>query len=194
MNNSYIERIHHRINGIDKIFGPKLNNYVRIKDYPYTEKGFDSHFNEELFRAHSGGLVNLLHYGDAISLSKSIESRLPFIDVNLVEFSFQLPFNYKMQNGLGKYIHRKAMKDIVPKAILNNPVKFGFNTPLSQHFDSIDSDANKILLSEVCQKRGIYDKDGLKQFIKDHTTNKRNNSTLLFRLLSVELWFRQFID
>ena len=116
------------------------------------------------------------------------------MDVNLVEFSFQLPYNFKMKNGFGKYIHRKAMENIVPQYILENPLKFGFNTPLSLHFNSLDSEANQILLSETCLNRGIYDKNSLKQFIENHISGKRNNSTILLRLLSVELWFRHFID
>lgn len=194
LNNDKLERLYQWKNGIDKVFGPKLKSFSRIKDYPFEPLGFDEHFNEELYKSHIGVLVNLLHYGDAISMSKSIESRLPFIDIKLVEFSFQLPYNYKYKNGLGKYIHRVAMKNIVPKYILENPVKFGFNTPLSQHFESLDSEANKILLSEKCLDRGIYNTMGLKALIDEHIVKSKNNSTMLFRLLSVELWFRKFID
>lgn len=194
LNSNFLERMYQNFSGINSVFGSKLSTYSRIKDYPFDTKRFDENFNRELFKAHSGGLVNLLHYGDAISLANSIESRLPFMDVNLVEFSFKLPYNYKMKNGLGKYIHRKAMKNIVPDYILNNPVKFGFSTPLSQHFDKIDTEANEILLSETCLNRGIFNSSGLEKFIKNHIDGKKNNSTILFRLLSVELWYRLFID
>lgn len=194
LNIDSIERVYQWRTRINKIFGPKLRTYHRIKDYPYEPEGFDESFNKALFKSHTGGLVNLLHYGDAISLSHSIESRLPFMDVNLVEFSFQLPYEYKMQNGLGKYIHRMAMKNIVPDYILNNPLKFGFNTPLSQHFESLHSDANQILLSDRCLSRGIFQKGSLEKLIQEHISNKMNHSPILFRLLSVELWFRLFID
>lgn len=194
LNNDFIERIYYLSNGMSRIFGPKLKKYKRLKDYPSDPMGFNSQLNRELYKSHTGVLVNLLHYGDAISLSRSIESRLPFMDVNLVEFSFQLPYNYKMHNGYGKYIHRQAMKDIVPPYVLENRLKFGFNTPISQYFESIDSDANRILLSKKCIDRGIYNSNGIIDIIKDHISGKRNNSPLLFRLLTVELWFRHFID
>jgi asparagine synthase (glutamine-hydrolysing) len=194
LNNDNLERAYQRKNGISKTFGPKLKNYTRINDYPYKPEGFNENFNAELYKSHTGVLVNLLHYGDAISMSESIESRLPFMDINLVEFAFKLPYNLKMENGLGKYIQRLAMKNIVPKYILENPIKFGFNTPLSQYFESLDSDANNILLSEKCLNRGIYNGIGLRALINNHINKSQNNSTLLFRLLSVELWFRNFID
>lgn len=194
LNNDTLERLYQWKNRTNKVFGPKLRNYKRIKDYPFKPTGFKERFNEELFKSHSGVLANLLHYGDAISMSKSIESRLPFMDINLVEFSFLLPYCFKYKNGLGKYIHRVSMKNIVPAYIIENPIKFGFNTPLSQHFDTIDSETNQILLSEICLDRGIFGRMGLKTLIDNHIAKKRNNSTLLFRLLSVELWFRQYID
>ena len=150
--------------------------------------------NKELFKSHTGGLVNLLHYGDAISMSQSLESRNPFLDINLVEFAFKLPFYFKMHNGLSKYIHRVAMKNIVPKFILENPIKFGFNTPLSQYFNNLKNKSNTILLSKKCLDRGIFNKVGLQNIIHEHISKRKNNSTLLFRFLSVELWFRQFID
>ena len=194
LNSENFEWLYHWKTGINKIFGPRFINYVRIKEFPNKPVGFSDRFNEELFKSHTGVLVNLLHYGDAISMSESMESRLPFMDYKLVEFSFQLPYDFKYKNGLGKYIHRVSMKNIVPEYIIENPAKFGFNIPLSQCFEHLDSDANKILLSERCLDRGNFDRKGLKALIDNHISKKRNNSTILFRLLSVELWFRNFID
>lgn len=194
LNSDFIERCHAFATGISKAFGPKLKDYTRIKDFPLDPPPFNERFNTELFKSHSGGLVNLLHYGDAISMSRSIESRNPFTDVNLVEFSFRLPFYLKASDGFGKYIHRVAMDQILPDFILRNPIKFGFNTPLSMYFASYEGEGNKILLSEACLERGIFYRDGLRNLIERHIDLKMNNSTLLFRMLSVELWFRVFFD
>jgi asparagine synthase (glutamine-hydrolysing) len=194
LNNFWIEKIYSYFNGYSKIFGDKLKKIKRIKDYPIDPPPFDEFFNKQLFKSHTGGLVNLLHYGDALSMSHSIESRLPFMDVNLVEFGFSLPFNFKMKNGMGKYIHREALRGIVPDYILNEPIKFGFNTPLSVHFNSLNSEANIILLSKTCLDRGIFDKKGLTNLIIDNINNKKNTPTQLYRYLSVEIWFRTFID
>ena len=175
--------------------GEKLNNnYSRIKDYNIENNNFSEKLNGALYKSHTGGLVSLLHYGDAISMSKSMESRNPFVDVNLVEYAFTLPYNYKINNGRGKYIHRKSMEKIVPDYILDNPLKFGFNTPLSKHFCKIDSPGNKILLSEQCLERKIFNSNGIKKMVRNQVEKKNDNSQFLFRLLSVELWFREFID
>lgn len=194
LNNDLIERLYSKLSGKENIYGPLLKKYSRIKDYPDINNNFDDKFNQELFKSHTGGLVNLLHYGDAISMSKSMESRNPFLDVNLVEYVFTLPYDFKIKNGLGKFIHRKSMVNIVPDYILDNPIKFGFITPLSIHFKSYDNDAIKVLLSERTLKRGLFAADGLKKIINNQINGIENNAPLLFRLLSVELWFRCFID
>ena len=195
LNNQNIEMFYHRYIGINKVLGKKLiKNYKRIKDYPLKRKNFSENLNKHLYKAHTGGLVNLLHYGDAISMSKSMESRNPFVDVNLVKYSFQLPYNFKVQQGKGKYIHRKAMHNVTPDYILDNPMKFGFTTPLSNKFQSLSSEGNQILLSEKCIERKIFNHNNLKEVILEHINGKRDHSTFLFRLLSVELWFRTFID
>ena len=170
-----------------------------MKDYPpaAAELRFDSYINKELYRQHKGGLVNLLHYGDAISMAHSLESRLPFMDYRLVEFAFKLPWHFKLHIEYGKYIHRQAMKGIVPASITDTSLKFGFNTPISQFFKKTCDLAVKpvdILLSEKCLSRGLFDKSGLKHLIEEHAKGLKNHSTLLYRLLSTELWFREFID
>jgi asparagine synthase (glutamine-hydrolysing) len=141
--------------------------------------------------------VNLLHYGDALSMANSIESRLPFMDYRLVEFVFTLPWEFKINLDLAKYIHRETMKGIVPESILNNPIKFGFNTPISQFFkykNNLNIKPLDILLSDQCLNRGLFDKKNLLKLVNDHNSNKQNHSTLLYRILSVELWFQTFID
>ena len=195
LNSDLIERIYSIISKKNNIYGKFLKKYKRVKDYPYSpSEKFNDGFNKELFKSHTGGLVNLLHYGDAISMSKSMESRNPFVDVNLVEYSFTLPYNFKIRNGMGKYIHRIAMEGIVPQFILQNPIIFGFITPLSYQFESYETEPIKILLSQRCLERNNFSNDGLRKIINDHIIGKQDHSPLLFRLLSVELWFRCFID
>jgi asparagine synthase (glutamine-hydrolysing) len=202
LSNEYniINKMYEYKSGINKIFGYKLKSFYKMKDYPFDNKmnlKFDSNLNKEFYRQHIGGLVNLLHYGDALSMANSIESRLPFMDYRLVEFVFTLPWEFKINLDLAKYIHRETMKGIVPESILNNPIKFGFNTPISQFFkykNNLNIKPLDILLSDQCLNRGLFDKKNLLKLVNDHNSNKQNHSTLLYRILSVELWFQTFID
>lgn len=193
-----LNRIYEYSSGLNKLFTSKLRVVKKLSDFPEDEKiSFDCRINKELYRQHSGGLVNLLHYGDAISMANSIESRLPFMDYRIVEFAFSLPWDFKIHYDLTKYIHRESMKGLVPDSVLNSALKFGFNTPVSQFFKRENRLENKpldIILSEKCINRGLFNKNYLHLITKEHNLGIKNHSTLLYRLLSVELWFRVFID
>ena len=190
-NIAWIQKLYYKISGIDAFYTGKIKQYDRIKDYPKEPRSFDNSLNAYLFKSHTGGLVNLLHYGDAVSMSHSLESRLPFLDYRLVEFVFTLPSEFKVQNGAGKYIHREAMKGIVPDFILSNPIKFGFDSPLLHIFSNKDANsACAILLSEKCLNRGLFSEKAILSL----KSGNGDYSRYLYRMLSVELWFREFID
>jgi asparagine synthase (glutamine-hydrolysing) len=194
-NIGWIQKIFYKLNGIDELYTGKIKYFKHIKDFPIESKGFDNSFNEYLFKAHTGGLVNLLHYGDAVSMKHSLESRLPFMDYRLVEFVFSLPASYKVRHSKGKFIHREAMKGIVPNFILDNRFKFGFDSPLAHLFSMSDKNSPlSILLSERCLKRGLFNEIAIRKVIYQHRTNQKNYSRYLYRMLCVELWFREFID
>ena len=76
------------------------------------------------------GLFQLLHYEDRNSMAFSIESRVPFLTPALVNFVFSLPEAYLLTtDGTTKAVFRKAMRGIVPSAILDRRDKIGFATP-----------------------------------------------------------------
>jgi asparagine synthase (glutamine-hydrolysing) len=72
-------------------------------------------------------IPTLLRYEDKNSMYHSIESRLPMMDYRLVEFAISLPILYKIKHGFGKWILRDIYKDDIPKEILFNKRKRGFD-------------------------------------------------------------------
>ena len=75
------------------------------------------------------GLEELLRYADRNSMAHGVEVRLPFLNVELVEFIFSLPSSFKIKDGFTKYILRKTMSGKIPDKILWNTNKIGFETP-----------------------------------------------------------------
>jgi len=194
-NIAWIQKLYYKFSGINAFYTGKIKRYDHIKDYPKEPRGFYNSLNAHLFKSHTGGLVNLLHYGDAISMKHSLESRLPFMDYRLVEFVFSLPSEFKVQNGVGKYIHREALKGIVPDFILSNQIKFGFDSPLLHLFSKTDvNSCASILLSEKCLNRGLFSEKAIRKALLAQKSGDANFSRYLFRMLNVELWFREFID
>jgi asparagine synthase (glutamine-hydrolysing) len=145
-----------------------------------------------LQKSHQTTLVNLLHYGDAISMAFSIESRLPFMDYRLVDFVMTLPEDYIIAEGKGKYIHREALKRILPEYIYASSKKLGFPSPVKDFFVQNKLLLEKVLLDKETIGRGIFDAGKLKKYINSKFDSA--GSRFLFRLICVELWFRLFID
>jgi asparagine synthase (glutamine-hydrolysing) len=167
-----------------------------VRDYFLPKMGkFDDLLNERLAQAHSVELTNLLHYGDAISMAFGIESRLPFLDHRLVEAVFAMPSHFKMQGGVTKRVLRDAMRSTVPLAIIENRFKQGFTTPISTWFRQSPKDLiHDLLLSERCKSRGIFDTRRMQELIELHTAGKSDLGPSIFRWLTCEMWFREFID
>ncbi len=76
------------------------------------------------------GLPSLLRHGDRNSMRWSIESRVPFLTIEMAEFLLRLPEKYLVSpKGETKHIFRAAMRGIVPDEILDRGDKIGFRTP-----------------------------------------------------------------
>jgi asparagine synthase (glutamine-hydrolysing) len=198
----FLSLSYQRMTGVDQVLGRPLRGHARRRDYPSLPgEGFVDPVSRMLRQQHSGGLVNLLHYGDAVSMAHGIESRNPFLDHRLVEFVWKLPASLKIRRGVGKYIHRQAMAGRVPGYILDSKFKFGFTTPIARQFRQVLSSGKAtpegpvdVLLSDRCLGRGIFNPDAVVRLLQAHREGGHDHGNVLFRLLSVELWHREFID
>lgn len=180
--------------GLEQLYTGPLKSHKAFDYADLDLENYDSYLNKKSSLLHQTGLVNLLHYGDAISMAHSLENRLPFMDYRLVEFGFSLPPEFKVKQGLGKFIHRKAVEGMVPESILDNPRKLGFVSPLKQIFSDEKFGAISILTGEKLNERGLFDSGKIKQLLEEHKSGKQNHERLLFKMLSTELWFQNFID
>lgn len=101
------------------------------RDYPFQPPRHGDRLRQALCADVSGrGLIQLLRYEDRNSMAWSIESRVPFLHTDLVEFALSLPESYLVgDDGTSKRILRAALRGIVPDAILDRRDKIGFATP-----------------------------------------------------------------
>lgn len=104
--------------------GSDKRRFKRIVNWDYPLK---AHLKSTLTEL---GLPNLLRYEDRDSMRWSVESRVPFLYVELVEYLYSLPDEYLLnERGVSKYVFREAMRGIVPDVILDRKDKIGFQTP-----------------------------------------------------------------
>jgi asparagine synthase (glutamine-hydrolysing) len=139
-------------------------------------------------------LVELLMKQDQMSMSASIESRVPFLDHRLVEFAARLPPHLKLGRFTTKRILRDAMTGRIPAAILSRP-KMGFPVPISRWFAGRwNGLARDVLLDTRTQARGLMRPAAVARLLDDHRAGRRQGGDVLWALLNLELWHRTFID
>ena len=104
---------------------PEWRRRVSPPDVPNAPRYGDP-LNELLYRdLTQSNLPMLLQNGDRISMAFSVESRLPFLDYRLVEFSAGLPYHFKIRAGESKLLLRRAMAGRLPEAVVNRQDKKG---------------------------------------------------------------------
>ena len=139
-------------------------------------------------------LPGLLHYGDAISMANSVESRLPFLDYRLVDFCSKLPTEWKIRNGETKYILREYLRRNGQNIIADRKDKKGYPTPLASFFRNNDGTVlREILLSPQARINTYCDPEKLRGLINRYLAGNSQSENSLYRLLSTELWLRQCI-
>jgi asparagine synthase (glutamine-hydrolysing) len=139
-------------------------------------------------------LVELLMKQDQMSMAASLESRVPFLDHELVEHAAAMPGRYKVRGWQTKVVLREALRNLVPRAILTRP-KMGFPTPVGRWLRQ----ASAPLLREfVCGgragERGLLEPRGVARLVEEHRRGARDHGERLWLLLNLEIWQRIFID
>jgi len=158
-------------------------------------------------------LPGLFVVEDKISMAHSMETRVPFLDNELVDFVLTLPAQYKLNlenmfQGIsynspdsgaflssdGKYILRHAMRGLVPDAILNRK-KQGFSPPDGSWYRGETMNyIREILLAPKTLSRGYFKPQYIRNIVDEHTHGKVNHRLLIWSLLCFEWWNRQFMD
>jgi asparagine synthase (glutamine-hydrolysing) len=139
-------------------------------------------------------LVELLMKQDQMSMSASIESRVPFLDHHLVEFAARLPVRMKLSGFTTKRILRDAVRGLVPPSILSRR-KMGFPVPFDRWVaGSWNHVAREVLLDRRSRERGIVNPEAVTRLLDEHRAGRRRGGDAIWALLNLELWHRTFID
>jgi asparagine synthase (glutamine-hydrolysing) len=139
-------------------------------------------------------LVELLMKQDQMSMSTSIESRVPFLDHELVEFAAHLPERLKLNGFTTKRILREAMRGVLPESILSRP-KMGFPVPFANWARGGWNDVMRdVLLDRRTKQRGLINAAAVERLLDGHREGARAGGDAIWALVNLELWYRTFID
>ena len=175
----------------------------------------EDYINHSLYFEAKTFLHGLLVIEDKLSMAHSLETRVPFLDNNLVDFSMQVPVNLKLRNleevirisenepakvkryyantGDGKLILRTVMQRYVPEQITSG-VKQGFSAPDASWFkgESIDY-VRKLLFNNRAHIYDLFDQVAVQELVTEHLDGKRNRRLLIWSLLNFEWWLTKYI-
>ncbi|MCA1615398.1 MAG: asparagine synthase (glutamine-hydrolyzing) [Acidobacteria bacterium] len=138
-------------------------------------------------------LHELLMKQDQMSMAASIESRVPFLDHKLVEFTARLPERLKLRGWTTKYVLRRAMRGVLPERILKRP-KMGFPVPVAAWLRGpYRSVVDEYVLGERALARGLFAPDFVRALVARDRAGE-NHWERVWALVNFEMWLRQFID
>lgn len=199
---------------IQNVFSPILKDtkvwtkdiFASVFKTPVNVQTPEEYINHSLYFEAKTFLHGLLVVDDKLSMAHSLETRVPFLDNNLVDFAQKIPVKFKLANlnkvikmdeneigkmqktNDGKVILRKAMSKYIPEDI-HKAVKQGFSSPDNSWFkgESIEFVKAKLLNSDA----NIYkymDKDATQKLINEHLEGKQNRRLFVWSLLNFEEW------
>ena len=187
-----------RSQGLDTLLHPELlsrldreelfSDFRTIFNHPQTKSYINkmTHFDLKTL------LPSLLQIEDRVSMSVSLESRVPLLDRRIVDLVNCMPPALKFQGGKTKHILKKAIADLLPASIYNRKDKMGFPVPLKEWMESgpVRDFVGDTLLSCRSTQRGLFTVEALDRMLNNQGVGSRQ----LWGALSLELWFQTFID
>jgi asparagine synthase (glutamine-hydrolysing) len=186
-----------RADGLERVLSPEVwSRRAEARAFATFRQAFDeprsaapltrmAHFDLRM------SLPALLQVEDRVSMSVSLESRVPLLDDRVVDLVTRAPAGIRF-SGLGtKRLLREAVRPLLPRVVLRRRDKMGFPVPLVEWFRGPLRDlVGDVLLGERARQRGLYRADGVERLIQGERVHGRR----LWGLLCLELWFRAFLD
>lgn len=129
---------------------------------------------------------------DRATMAVALEGREPFLDHRIIEYVAQLPSDFKIKDT-----QKRILKDIlhryIPKTLMDRP-KNGFVIPIDSWLKKdlaflLDENLSERCLSET----GLFNNEYVKRLRRDFDQNKLNNSTMIWKLLQFQLWYKEWM-
>jgi asparagine synthase (glutamine-hydrolysing) len=125
---------------------------------------------------------------DRMSMATSLETRAPFLDVDVMELAFSMPGSLKVRDGVRKHVLKQAMRGLVPDRILHRK-KEGFSIPIKNWLRRELEPLMRDLLSPArLARRGLVDPAEVERLIESHVAGRENHAHTLFPLMVFERW------
>ena len=131
---------------------------------------------------------DILQKVDRAAMSVSLETRVPFLDRDVVEFASLVPPSMKIREGRGKWLVRQVLYKHVPAALIDRP-KTGFSIPLDQWLRGpLKSWAYDLLAPARLRQQGLFNVMRIELMLHQHMSGRRNHGYWLWNVLMAQAW------
>jgi asparagine synthase (glutamine-hydrolysing) len=183
------------------IFHPDVRASVDLRDVPACMQRYhDAFVGEGELNLHSHLLIqtflaahNFL-YTDKSSMAASVETRVPFMDVELMRLCARIPEHYKLHHRVTKYVLKRAMERYLPRDLIHR-AKTGFGAPLRKWLGEDLTEVVQYLLGPgQLQARGLFDPALVQRVLDENLSQRADHAYLIYALLTLEIWMQTFVD
>lgn len=135
-----------------------------------------------------------LNYTDKAGMANSVEIRVPYLDLDLVNFSTTIPVKYKMRGRETKFILKKVAERYLPKEVIYRS-KSGFGAPV-EHWvrQELAEYIDNKLQKKNLDRSGLYKFHRVKELTEKNKVGQINASYSVWSLLAIQSWFEQYMD
>jgi asparagine synthase (glutamine-hydrolysing) len=131
---------------------------------------------------------------DRMSMAHSIESRVPLLDNEVIDFATSLPSSMKIANGRRKHILKEVGSGLLPPGLVDRQ-KQGFGVPLGIWFrGGLRELFADTLLSPASLQRGYFEPRFVTRLVNEHLSGRRDHTLRLWQLVVFDRWHRQYVD
>ena len=177
--------------GVKGILTPGFLSRVKDPGYGRSQDDLKLRLLQDLL---TYSLPCLLRYEDKNSMAFSVESRVPYLDQELVEHILRLPSHAIVRGGWSRWILREALKGTLPEKIRRRRWKVGFTTPEMRWIKARRAAFTSLYQSPSFQARPFWRGEQVVDAFRRCCKGEVEDSWFFWRAINVELWLREFCD
>jgi asparagine synthase (glutamine-hydrolysing) len=180
---------------IGELLGVPYKNETVTADWKkISELDLEDEEKISLFDINNYLTNNLLYKMDSASMANSLEVRTPYLDYRLVEFSVNLPLQFKINNGTQKYLMKKLLERYIPQDLVYR-TKWGFPAPVGDWlYKDLRYMIDKWLSREMILNAGILDDLFVRKVLKEFLAGKKYHHKRVWSMIIFQMWYYKYMD
>lgn len=186
---------------LERVFSPELRGELVTHDpfrrhREYLDRApTDDRLNTLLYLDLKTYLPSLnLAYTDKLSMAASTEVRVPLLDNEMLTLTSRIPPGLKLRRLTRKYVLKRSFESVLPHDVVWRR-KAGFGAPIRAWLvGDLKPMVADLLAPAAVRERGLFDPNEVTRVIRANEEGREDNALRIWSFLTLELWFRTFID